>query len=102
MNINVTTIETPLSVIKRLVVAYPTAFDGHIRVMQGKEFLITIEDSTKLFCVHTPCTFPLAYREKLQAELNLLESQNIITPVTEATTWCVPIVMTPKKNSDKI
>ena len=38
----------------------------------------------------------------MKAELDLLESQNVITPVTEATTWCAPIVVTPKKNSDKI
>ena len=35
-------------------------------------------------------------------ELNLLESQHIITPVTEVTPWCAPIVVTPKKNSEKI
>ena len=36
------------------------------------------------------------------AELDPLESQNVITPVTAVTTWCAPIVVTPKKNSDKI
>ena len=51
---------------------------------------------------YTPCAIPFAYRDKLQAELYLLESQSIITPVTEATTWCAPIVVTPKKNSEKI
>ena len=70
--------------------------------MQGEEFHIAIDDTAKPFCVHTPHTIPFAYRDKLQAELNLLESQHIITPVTEATTWCVPIVVTLKKHSDKI
>ena len=29
-------------------------------------------------------------------------SQNIIAPVTEPTEWCAPIVVTPKKKSDRI
>jgi len=65
--------------------------------MQGEEFHIAIAKTSKRFCVHTPHTILFAYRNKL----NILESQNIITPVTEATTWCAPIVVTPKKNSDK-
>ena len=81
---------------------FPTVFDGQIRVMQGEEFHIAIDDTAKPFCVHTPRTIPFAYQDKLQAELNLLESQHIIGPVTEATTWCAPIVITPKKHSDKI
>ena len=81
---------------------FPTVFDGQIRVMQGEEFHIAIDDTAKPFCVHTPRTIPFAYQDKLQAELNLLESQHIITAVTEATTWCAPIVVTPKKHSDKI
>ena len=52
--------------------------------------------------VFRPRTILFAYCDKLQAELHLLESQHIITPVTEATTWCAPIVVTPKKNSEKI
>ena len=102
VSINTSTIGTSLSVTEQLMTTFPTVFDGQIRVMQGKEFHIVIEDAAKPFCVHTPHTIPFAYRDKLQAELNLLESQHIITLVTEATTWCAPIVVTPKKNSDKI
>ena len=82
--------------------SFPTVFDGQIRVVQGEEFHIAVEDTAKPFCVHTPRTIPFAYRDKLQAELDLLESQHVITPVTEATKWCAPIVVTPKKSSDKI
>ena len=85
-----------------LIKAYPTVFDGHIRVLQGEEFHISLATNVKPFCVHTPRMIPFAYHDKLKAELDLLESQHIIAPVTEATTWCAPIVVTPKKNSDKI
>ena len=70
--------------------------------MQGEESHIAIAETAKPFCVHAPHTIPFAYRDKLRIELDLLESQNIITPVTDATTWCAPIVVTPKKKSDKI
>ena len=102
VSVNAATIGTSSSVTEQLMAAFPTVFDGQIRVMQGEEFHIEIDDTAKPFCVHTPRTIPFAYRDKLQAELNLLESQHIITPVTEATTWCAPIVVTPKKNSEKI
>ena len=102
VRINAATIGTPLSVTEQLMATFPTVFDGQIRVMQGEEFHIAIDDTAKPFCVHTPRTVPFAYRDKLQSELNLLESQHIITAVTEATTWCAPIVVTPKKHSDKI
>ena len=45
---------------------------------------------------------PFAYRDKLKAELELLQQQGIIAPVTEATCWCAPIVVTPKKGTDRI
>lgn len=85
-----------------MVKAFSMVFDGRIRVMRGEEFYISLAANAKPFCVNTPRTIPFAYRDKLKAELDLLESQNVIAPVTEATTWCAPIVVTPKKNSDKI
>ena len=101
-NIQATTLQSPPPSADRFMAAFPTVFDGHIRVMQGEEFHIAVTDTAKPFCVHTPRTIPFAYRDKLQAELCLLEAQHIIEPVTEATPWCAPIVVTPKKNSDKI
>ena len=102
VSVNTATIGTSLSVTEQLMTSFPTVFDGQIRVMQGEEFHIAIEDTAKPFCVHTPRTIPFAYRDKLQAELDLLESQHVITPVTEATKWCAPVVVTPKKSLDKI
>ena len=54
------------------------------------------------FCVKTPRAVPFAYREKLKAELELLQEQGIITPIKEVTEWCAPIVVTPKKDSERI
>ena len=70
--------------------------------MEGEKFHIALTDDAKPFCVHTPRTIPFAYRDKLQKELQLLQSQGIIEPVTEPTEWCAPIVVAPKKDSDQI
>ena len=58
--------------------------------MQGEYFHISLTDDVKPFCVNTPRSIPFAYRDKLRAELDILQQQNIITPVTEATEWCDP------------
>jgi hypothetical protein len=59
---------------------------------RGGQTLLHQNTSTVLF----------AYREKLKAELEVLQEQGIITPVTYPTEWCAPIVVTPKKESDSI
>ena len=38
----------------------------------------------------------------IKTELELLQQQGIIAPVTEATRWCPPIVVTSKKGTDRI
>ena len=81
---------------------YPSVFDGVVKTMDGELFHIALTEDAKPFCVHTPRTIPYAYRDKLEAELQLLQEQNIIAPVTEPTEWCAPIVVAPKKGTDKI
>ena len=102
VDVNSVSTLTPSQIPSEIVKTFPSVFDGQIRVMQGEEYHISLAIHTKPFCVNTPRTIPFAYRDKLKDELDLLESQNVITPVTEAATWCAPIVVTPKKNSDKI
>ena len=38
----------------------------------------------------------------MKAELELLQQQGIIAPVTEATQWCAPIVVTSEKGTERI
>ena len=54
------------------------------------------------FCVRTPRVIPFAYRDKLKAELDVLLEQGIIAPVTQPTEWCAPIVVAPKKDTERI
>ena len=70
--------------------------------MEGETFHITLLDNAIPFCVKSPRSIPFAYKDKLKAELDLLQEQGIIAPVTEVTKWCAPIVVTPKKGTDRI
>ena len=67
--------------------------------MPGEQFHISL---IRPFCVTTPRSIPFAYHEKLKQEIDLLVDQGIITPVTEPTDWCAPIVVAPKKGTDRI
>ena len=78
---------------------FPSVFDDQIRVMEGEMFHITLVTP---FCVKALWSVQFAYRDKLKEELKLLQEQGIIAPVTEATEWCAPIVVTPKKGTDRI
>ena len=70
---------------KEIMADYPTVFDGQVRVMEGEQFTITLQEDAISFCLKTPWTVPFAYWEKLKNELDLLQQQGIIAPITEAT-----------------
>jgi len=70
--------------------------------MDGEAFHILLSEDAQPFCVRTPRSVPFAYRDKLKAELDHLQAQGIIAPVTTPTEWCAPIVVALKKDTDKI
>ena len=85
-----------------IVAEFPDVFSDQVTSMEGEEFHISLSANAKPFCVNTPRAVPFAYRDKLKAELDLLQTQGIIAPVTEPTEWCAPIVVAPKKDSQEI
>ena len=87
---------------EEVMAEFPTVFDGQVRTMPGEKFQISLTPDAQPFCVTTPRTIPFAYRDKLKQEIDLLVEQGIITPVTEPTEWCAPIVVAPKKGTDRI
>ena len=86
----------------QIMAEFPSIFSGQVYTMPGEQFHISLTEDVRPFCVTTPRTIPFAYREKLKAEIDLLVDQGIITPVTEPTDWCAPIVVQPKKGTDRI
>ena len=103
VNSNATPVTTNHAVTSQQIMQeFPTVFDGHIKTMEGEKFHIALTDDAEPFCIKAPRVIPFAYRDKLKAELELLQQQGIIAPVTEPTEWCAPIVVTPKKDTDDI
>ena len=86
----------------KLILEFPSVFDGQIKSMDGEQFRIQLVEGAKPFCIHMPRAIPFAYHEKLRDELDLLQSQGIIAPVTTPTEWCAPIVVALKKDSERI
>ena len=78
---------------------FSTVFDGQVTTMEGEKFVISLIEGAEPFCVKAPRSIPFAYRERLKKELDLLQQQGIITPVSTPTEWCAPIVVIPKKDS---
>ena len=102
VNATVSTECEPASITDPLMTEFPIIFNGQVRSMEGEQFHISLTDNATPFCVNTPRSIPFTYRDKLKSELDLLQSQGIIAPVTEVTEWCAPIVVAPKKGTDRI
>ena len=77
---------------------YPTAFKGQIKTMDSERFHITLTKDAKPFWVNTPRKVPFAFPDKLKAELDLLQDQGVIAPVTEPTELCSHIIVMPKRH----
>ena len=60
-------------------------FDGQVTTMEGEVFTISLMEGAEPFCVKVPRSISFAYHEQLKKELDLLQQQGIITPVTEVT-----------------
>ena len=91
VEVNVVNTAADMPTESEMINMYHIVFDDQIRVMQGEEFYISVAANSQPFCVYTPQTIPFAYRDRLKVELDLLQSQNVTTPVTKATTWCAPL-----------
>ena len=50
-------------------------FDGNVKSVEDEHFHIALTDDAKPFCVKTPHTIPFAFRDKLKAEIDLLQQQ---------------------------
>ena len=75
-SISMTHMSTTSLLTKNSVVAeFPMVFDGTVRAMDGEQFHIHLSANAKPFCVTSPRSIPFAYRDKLAAELTLLQQQ---------------------------
>ena len=65
-----------------LIKEFPSMFDSKVKPIEGEQFHIALVDNAKPFFINTPRMIPYTYREKLKAELQSLEEQGTITPVS--------------------
>ena len=87
----------PASKVKRhhLVEHYSTGFDGKVKIWPGEIFKVNMAPDPVPFNQYASRPVAYPYRDKLEAKLNKWQEEEIITPQTEPTEWCAPIVVTP-------
>lgn len=81
---------------------FADVFAARKEPMDGEEFVILLEDDAVPSKIYEARTVPFALLDKLKDKLDQLESGDVIEKVTHPTRWTAPIVITPKKGSQKI
>ena len=74
---------------------YPSVFNGLGNL--GEEYEIQLKENAKPFTLYTPRRVPLPLQDKVQQELNRMESLGVISKVDKPTEWCAGMVVIPKK-----
>ena len=77
---------------------YADVFTDRVSLMKGETFSIKLKEDARPFCCNHVRRVAEPLKDKLKAELENLEAQDIIEKVTEPTEWCAPITVQPKKN----
>ena len=75
--------------------------DGRIGKLKDFEVKLHVDPSVQPV-IQLQQRIPFHLHQKVDAELDKLEKQGIIEPVTGPTTWVSPIVVIPKPNSDDV
>jgi transposase InsO family protein len=81
-----------------LITMYPECFGG-IGCFKNFKYHITLDPEVKPV-IHPPRRVPIEVREKLKAELDEMETSNIIGRVYEPTTWVSSYVSQEHRNGD--
>ena len=77
---------------------FPAVFKGLGNI--GEEYTIRLKPDAVPYFLFTPRNVALPLREKVCDELHRMETMGVITKVTEPTSWCVGMVVVPKRSGD--
>ena len=80
-----------------LMEMYPECFNGTVGCFDDYTYRITLDPEVPPV-VHAPRRVPIQLKDKLQAELREMESQDIIARVTRPTDWVNSLVIREKEN----
>ncbi len=75
---------------------YPSLFKGLGKMKTS--YSIRLKEEATPYAVPYPRRISLPLMPRVKAELERLCELDVITPVTEPTVWCAPVVVVPKKN----
>jgi len=59
---------------------------------------IELRSECKPFAKNTPCSVPYPLLSSVKQELSDMVAKEVISPVSEPTDWCAPMVVVPKAN----
>ena len=76
--------------------------DGTTPPMKGDEFSIRVKQGAEPYAVKAPRPLALSLRQPTYRELTKLVADGVIEPVVGPTEWCAPVVIVPRKGSDRI
>ena len=73
---------------------YPTLFRGLGTL--GDKYTIKLKDDATPYSLCTPRNVAIPLREKVRQELGRMETNGVISKVTNPTSWCAGMVVVPK------
>ena len=74
---------------------FPKVFKGLGNM--GEEYTIRLKPNAVPYSLYTPRNVALPLCEKVRKELNRMEAMEVITNITEPTSWCAGMVVVPKR-----
>ena len=77
---------------------FPSLFNG--LGLMSHEYEIRLKPNAKPHALFTARHVPIPLREKVQAELQRMQSLGVITKVDHPTPWCAGMVVVPKKSGE--
>jgi len=82
--------------VERFRLMFPALFIGLGKLEQ--ECHIELTPSTQPHCLYAPRRIPLPLQEAVNTELQRMQDEGVISPVTRPTDWCSGMVVVRKKN----
>lgn len=89
---------------KQLKATFSSVFEvgDELKTMHGKPMRILLTEDATPFALTAARSIPCAWKDKIKSQLEEMVQKNIIKEVTEPTSWCHPMVPTPKKDSNEV